>query len=57
MTLFRPLPRTLTWPLAFLVLAAWVVTMVVLVNRSYAKASTTNLATDLARYGSTAVWR
>jgi len=57
MTLFRPLPRTLTWPLAFLVLAAWVVTMVVLVNRSYAKTSTTNLATDLARYGSTAVWR
>jgi hypothetical protein len=57
MTLFRPLPRAFTRPLAFLVLAAWVVVMVVLVNRSYVQASPTNLATDLARYGSTAVWR
>src|SRR5688572_8967010 len=57
MTLFRPLPRTLTRPLAFLVLAAWVVTMATLVNRSYVQASPGNLATDLARYGSTAVWR
>jgi len=57
MTLFRPLPRTLTRPLAFLVLAAWVVTLVTLVNRSYVQASPANLATDLARYGSTAVWR
>jgi len=57
MTLFRPLPRTLTRPLAFLVLATWVITMVTLVNRSYVQASPTNLATDLARYGSTAVWR
>ena len=57
MTLFRPLPRTLTRPLAFFVLAGWVITMVTLVNRSYVQASPTNLATDLARYGSTAVWR
>src|SRR5574339_322021 len=57
MILFRPLPRTLTRPLALLVLAAWVITMVTLVNRSYVQASPTNLATDLARYGSTAVWR
>ena len=57
MTLFRPLPRTLTRPLAVLVLVAWVAAMVVLVNRSYVQASPTNLATDLARYGSTAVWR
>jgi transglutaminase-like putative cysteine protease len=57
MTLFRPLPRTLTRPLAFLVLAAWVVTMIALVNRSYVQASPANLATDLARYGSSAVWR
>jgi transglutaminase-like putative cysteine protease len=57
MTLFRPLPRTLTRPLALLVLLAWVVAMVVLVNRSYGQASPTNLATDLARYGSSAVWR
>ena len=57
MTFFRPLPRTVTRPFTFLVLAAWIVTMVVLVKSSYAKASATNLATDLARYGSTAVWR
>ena len=58
MTLFRPLPRTLTRPFAFLVLVAWIVTMMaVLVNRSYVQASPANLATDLARYGSTAVWR
>jgi len=57
MTLFRPLPRTLTRPLALLVLAAWVVTMVTLVNRSYVQASPANLATELARYGSAAVWR
>jgi transglutaminase-like putative cysteine protease len=57
MTLFRPLPPALTRPLAFLVLVAWVVTMVALVNRSYLQASPANLATDLARYGSTAVWR
>ena len=31
--------------------------MVVLVNRSYLQASSTNLATDLARYGSDATWR
>jgi hypothetical protein len=37
-------------------LAAWVLTMAVVVNRSYLQASP-NLATDLARYGPTAVWR
>jgi hypothetical protein len=47
----------LTRLLAVLVMAAWVVTMVTLVNRSYVQASPGNLATDLARYGSTAVWR
>ena len=31
--------------------------MAVLVNRSYLQASSANLATDLARYGSAAVWR
>ena len=36
---------------------AWVACMAVLVNRSYLQASPANLATDLARYGSTAVWR
>jgi transglutaminase-like putative cysteine protease len=57
MTLFRPLPRTVTRPLAFLVLTAWVATMMTLVHRSYVQVSAANLATDLARYGSTAVWR
>jgi transglutaminase-like putative cysteine protease len=57
MTLFRPLPRTVTRPLAFLVCVAWIATMAALVNRSYVQASPANLATDLARYGSSAVWR
>ena len=57
MTLFRPLPRALTRPVALIVFVAWIVTMVVLVNRSYVQASPANLATDLARYGSSAVWR
>jgi len=36
---------------------AWAGTMVVLVNRSFLQASSANLATDLARYGSAAQWR
>ena len=39
-----------------LILFAWIVVMAVLVNRSYVQA-TGNLATDLARYGSSAQWR
>lgn len=57
MTLFRPLPRTITRPLSCIVLIAWVAFMALLVNRSYLQASPVNLATDLARYGSSAVWR
>ena len=53
---FRPLPRSITRPVSILAVAAWVVTMGVVVNRSYLEASG-NLATDLARYGSTAQWR
>jgi len=53
----KPLPRIVTRPLAFLSLIAWLVTMAALVNRSYLQASPANLATDLARYGPTAVWR
>ena len=56
-TFFIPLPRKVTRPLALLVLVAWVATMATLVGRSYGEASSANLATDLARYGSTAVWR
>src|SRR5688572_16032376 len=57
MKLFQPLPRTITRPLSFLVLIAWVGFMAVLVNRSYLQASPGNLATDLARYGPSAIWR
>src|SRR4026208_2390210 len=57
MKLFRPLPRRVTRPLSFIVLITWVAWMALLVNRTYLQASPSNLATDLARYGSTAVWR
>lgn len=57
MKLFRPLPRTITRPLSYIILAVWVVCMGALVNRAYLQASPANLATDLARYGPTAVWR
>ena len=56
MTLFRALPRRLTRPLSIAIVLAWAACMVVLVNRSYLQASA-SLATDLAQYGSTAVWR
>ncbi len=56
MTFFTPLPRWLTRPVSVLFVVAWVASMAVLVNRSYFQ-SATNLATDLARYGSNAQWR
>jgi transglutaminase-like putative cysteine protease len=56
MSVFRPLPRGITQPVSILVLVAWAGVMALLVNRSYLQASS-NLATDLARYGSTATWR
>lgn len=43
--------------MSFAVLIAWVAAMAALVNRSYIQASSAILATDLARYGSTAAWR
>jgi transglutaminase-like putative cysteine protease len=55
--LLRPLPRAVTRPISLLVLIAWAGTMAVLVKRTYVEASSINLATDLARYGSTAQWR
>ena len=55
--ILRPLPRKITRPLSILALAAWVATMGVMINRSYLQASSRNLATDLASYGSTAQWR
>src|SRR4030095_11352906 len=57
MHILRPLPRAITRPIALVVLVAWAATMATLVARSYGQSSQTNLATDLARYGSTAVWR
>ena len=57
MRFFTPLPRTLTRPVSYAVLIAWVAVMAVLINRTYIQASPANLATDLARYGPTAVWR
>ena len=56
MSILRPLPRSITQPVSILVLVAWAGIMAVLINRSYLQASS-NLATDLARYGSTATWR
>ena len=53
---FIPLPRSLTRPISILVLIAWAGVMASVINRSYLQASA-NLATDLARYGSTAQWR
>src|SRR3954468_4438287 len=52
----RPLPRAVTRPVSVALLLAWIAVMAVLINRSYLQAST-SLATDLARYGSAAVWR
>ena len=55
--LLRPLSRAVTRPLSFLVLIAWAAVMAVLVNRTYIQASSVSLATDLARYASSALWR
>jgi transglutaminase-like putative cysteine protease len=55
--LLRPLPRAVTRPISVVVLIAWAGTLAVLVKRTYVEASSINLATDLARYGSNAQWR
>src|SRR5260221_1038474 len=57
MPVLSPLPRSVTRPVSLLLLASWVASMAALVNRSYLHAASPSLATDLARYGSTAVWR
>src|SRR5438034_3504209 len=54
--LLRPLPRAITRPVSILIVMAWIAVMAAVINRSYLQSST-NLATDLARYGSAAVWR
>ena len=57
MRFFTPLPRAITRTVSIAVLMAWVAVMAVLINRTYIQAAPANLATDLARYGPTAVWR
>src|ERR1041385_8245084 len=57
MAFFRPLPRAITRPFCAVFIVAWIVSMAVLVKRSYIDAAAANLATDLARYGSNAEWR
>jgi transglutaminase-like putative cysteine protease len=55
MKVLRPLPRWLSRLLSAVVVVAWLVQMGLL-YRSI-QASTTNLASDLSRYGSSAQWR
>src|SRR4029453_10722628 len=57
MHIFHPLPRQITRPLTFLVFCAWVPTMVLLVQRSCVATASSSLATDFARYGTSAEWR
>lgn len=56
MFFIRPLSRSVTRPLSILAVVAWIATMAVVVRTSQQRSSR-NLATDLARYGSTAQWR
>src|SRR5689334_6134290 len=56
-TLFRPVSRRTGRVGSALVLAAWAVTLGVLLSRAYLQARSMNLATDLARYGTAAEWR
>jgi len=52
----RPIPRSVSRPLSLLIVAAWVLQMGSLVQRSLQAASVT-LAGDLSRYGSSAQWK
>jgi len=55
--LFRPLPRSLSRPLAWTLVLAWLLDMGLLVKRAYVDAGPLSLAADLARYGTAAQWR
>ena len=57
MRLFRPVPGPIARAVSLLVLAGWIVTMGVVLNRAFLQARSFNLATDLARYGTAAEWR
>jgi len=52
----KPLPRGVTRPISIVFVIAWIGVMAALINRSYIQASSTSLATDLARYGTDAAW-
>jgi len=52
----RPIPHSVSRPLSLLIVAAWVLQMGSLVQRSLQAASVT-LAGDLSRYGSSAQWK
>src|SRR4029079_260100 len=54
MQVVRPVPRTITRPLTFLVLCTWVPTMGLLLQRSCVAKASSSLATDFARYGTSA---
>ena len=56
MKVLRPIPRSVSRPLSLLIVAAWVLQMGSLVQRSLQAASVT-LAGDLSRYGSSAQWK
>jgi len=53
---FKPMSKAVTRPLSIFMVVLWVGVMAALIHRSYVEASG-NLATDLARYGSSAQWR
>ena len=55
--ILRPVPRGLARAVSLLVLLAWVATMGVVFTRTFAQTRSLNLATDLARYGTSAEWR
>src|SRR5690349_19952165 len=57
MRLFGRMPRRIDRPVCFHVFCAWIPTLALVVQRSYAVAPPENLETDLARYGSAAEWR
>ncbi len=57
MQLLRPLPQQITRLFTWLVWCAWVPTMVLLVQRSCVATASSSLATDFARYGTSAEWR
>src|SRR5436190_2794159 len=52
----KPLPRVVTRPTSIVLVIAWIGVMALLINRSYIQASSSTLATDLARYGTDAAW-